>query len=440
MRINRLVIFCIVVFITSTAWATPKIQHWQTSNGAKVYFVPAPELPMADVQVVFDGGAARDNGKSGLAVLTNALLAEGASDLDADQIAEQFDSLGARFSNSAHRDMAVVSLRSLSDKDMLDRALNLMNVILTQPTFPKDAFERERSRMLVSIESRKQDPGDLADEAFYQAIFGKHPYGTLPNGYKDTVEAITLENIQGFYKTYYVAKNAVVAIVGDLDRQRAEQVANAVVKDLPDGEHAPVLPDVPAIESPETIKIAHPSAQTHIMVGQPGMKRGDEEYFDLYVGNHILGGNGLVSRLSQEVRENRGLSYSTYSYFSPMRKKGPYVLGLQTKNESAEEALQVLQAELKKFVNEGPTPEELEAAKKNITGGFPLRIASNSKIVGYIAMIGFYGLPLDYLDQFNDKINAVTVDSIKQAFQKRVQPDKMITVLVGGGQTEATGQ
>jgi zinc protease len=162
------------------------------------------------------------------------------------------------------------------------------------------------------------------------------------------------------------------------------------------------------------------------------MARGDEDYFDLYVGNHILGGNGLVSRLSQEVRENRGLSYSTYSYFLPMRKQGPFILGLQTKNETAQEALKVLKDELRKFVNQGPTAEELEASKKNITGGFPLRISSNSKIAGYIAMIGFYGLPLDYLDQFNAKIEAVTLDSIKTAFQRRVNPDKMATVLVGG--------
>jgi zinc protease len=419
----------------SNAQATPNIQHWETANGAKVYFVAAPELPMVDVQMVFDGGAARDGDKSGLALMTNGLLSEGAADLNADQIAEQFDALGARFSNSSERDMAVVSLRSLSEADVLDPAITLLNKILTQPTFPDDAFARERKRLLLSIEQRKQSPGDLASEAFYKAVFGDHPYASLPEGQEPTVKALTVADLRAFYQQYYVAKNAVIAIVGNLDRQQAEQLANNVIAGLPAGQPAPELPAVEPLTEEKTIRIQHPSTQTHILMGAPGMKRGDEYYFDLYVGNHILGGNGLVSRLSQEIRENRGLSYSTYSYFLPMRKKGPFILGLQTKNETADEALKVLKAELQKFVDQGPTAEELEASKKNITGGFPLRISSNSKIVGYIAMIGFYGLPLDYLDQFNAKIEAVTVDSIKTAFQNRVHPDKMVTVLVGGGQS-----
>ena len=168
------------------------------------------------------------------------------------------------------------------------------------------------------------------------------------------------------------------------------------------------------------------------------MKRGDPDYFTLYVGNHILGGSGLVSRLSDEIREKRGLSYSTYSSLSPMRELGPYVFGLQTRNESAAEALSVLRAEVKKFVEKGPTEEELQAAIRNITGGFPLRIASNSSIVGYIGMIGFYGLPLDYLDTFSKNVSSVTVKDIKDAFKRRVNPDKMITVLVGKGKAKAT--
>jgi zinc protease len=439
MRINTIVSLSLTLGIAllasvgfSQAYATPNIQHWETANGARVYFVAAPELPMVDVQVVFDGGAARDGEQHGVALLTNGLLAEGAADLNADQIAEQFDAMGARFSNNSERDMAMVSLRSLSETEVLNPGINLLNKILTKPTFPADAFERERNRLLQAIEQRKQSAGDLANEAFYQAVFDNHPYASLPEGDTDSVKALSVDDLTSFYQTYYVAQNAVIAIVGDLDKSQAEQMANAIVAGLPTGQRAPELPVVDSLEAEKNIRIDHPSTQTHILVGTPGMARGDEDYFDLYVGNHILGGNGLVSRLSQEVRENRGLSYSTYSYFLPMRKQGPFILGLQTKNETAQEALKVLKDELRKFVNQGPTAEELEASKKNITGGFPLRISSNSKIAGYIAMIGFYGLPLDYLDQFNAKIEAVTLDSIKTAFQRRVNPDKMATVLVGG--------
>lgn len=440
MRINSTVIliagFIGSLFVTSNAYSTPNIQHWETANGAKVYFVAAPELPMVDVQLVFDGGAARDGDKSGLAVLTNGLLSEGAGDLNADQIAEQFDALGARFSNNAERDMALIGLRSLSDPQVLNPGVKLLNTILTKPTFPADAFERERNRMLLAIDQRQQSPGDLAQEAFYKAVFGDHPYSSLPDGQKDSVTALTVDDVKTFYQTYYVAKNAVIAIVGSLDKSQAEQLANAIVDGLPPGQHAPDLPDVNPLDSGKDIAIDHPSTQTHILVGAPGMTRGDPDYFNLYVGNHILGGNGLVSRLSEEIREKHGLSYSTYSYFVPMRKQGPFILGLQTKNESAQKALQMLKDELRKFIDQGPTAEEVEAAKKNLTGGFPLRISSNSKIVGYIAMIGFYGLPLDYLDKFNANIEAVTPASIKAAFQRRIDPAKMVTVLVGREQTD----
>jgi zinc protease len=161
------------------------------------------------------------------------------------------------------------------------------------------------------------------------------------------------------------------------------------------------------------------------------MRRGDPDYLPLYLGNHILGGSGLVSRISDEIREKRGLSYSANSYFSPMAVEGPYLLSLQTKNDSTEEALTVLHATLAQFIAEGPTEAELIAAKKNITGGFALNIDSNKDILGYIAMIGFYALPLDYLDTFIDQINAVSVAQIHDAFKRRIHPDKMVLITVG---------
>lgn len=411
--------------------ATPKIQHWTTSSGARVYFVAAPELPIFDLQVVFDAGAARDGDKGALALMTNGLLSEGAGKLNAQQISEQFDALGAQFSNSSHRDMAVLSLRSLSEAATLTPALELFVTILTKPTFPQKAFEREKKRLLLSIEQRKQSPGAIANEAFYKAIYGNHPYAVLPEGNADSAKKLTVTDLKKFYQQYYVSRNAVIAIVGDLDRAGAEKMVNTILEDLPEGKTAPEIDDVTAINHAQELFIKHPSSQTHILMGGPGMKRGDKDYFSLYIGNHILGGNGLVSRLSNEIREKRGLSYSAYSYFSPMRQNGPYILGLQTKNESVADALKVLKEELKKFTEQGPTAEEVTAAKMNITGGFPLSLSSNKKIIGYIAMIGFYGLPLDYLDKFNDTVSAVTAESIKEAFQRRVKPDNMVTVMVG---------
>ena len=430
MRTKLFVLFGLFI-ISPALWAGVNIQHWTTNNGARVYFVTAPELPIVDLQIIFDAGAARDKDKAGTALLTNALLSEGAGELNANQISERFDELGAQFGNEAQRDMANLTLRSLSDENILTPALETLAMVLSQPTFPADAFERERKRMLIGIEQRKQSPDALADEAFYKAVFKSHPYAVLPSGYENTVSSLTLDDLKAFYQRYYVASNAVIAIVGDLDRSKAEQIASAIVAQLPKGSPAEKLPDVATITQQEVIKLEHPSTQTHILLGQPGMKRDDPDYYTLYVGNHILGGSGLVARLSNEIREKRGLAYSTYSYFLPMRKNGPFQIGLQTRNDQAEEALKVVRETVKEFIEKGPTDEELNMSKKNITGGFPLRISSNKKILGYIGMIGFYGLPLDYLDTFNDKIQAVTVADIQDAFKRRVNPDTMVTVLVG---------
>jgi zinc protease len=228
-----------------------------------------------------------------------------------------------------------------------------------------------------------------------------------------------------------VGRNAVVAIVGDVDKAKAKSLAEKVVGKLPAGKAAPALPSVTALEEGSEEAIEHPSTQTHILLGQPGMRRGDPDYLPLYLGNHILGGSGLVSRISEEIREKRGLSYSAYSYFSPMAAEGPYLLSLQTRNESSEEALAVLRATLARFISEGPSNKELVAAKKNITGGFALNIDSNKDILSYISMIGFYGLPLDYLDTFIDKVNAVTVKQIRDAFTRRIHPDRMALITVG---------
>lgn len=413
------------------AQAMEPIQHWVTDTGARVYFVPAPELPMVDVRVVFDAGSARDAGHPGLARLTNALLDQGAGDLNADAIAERLESVGARLQTGSQRDMAWVALRSLSSEQHLQPAMEVYRKVIAAPAFSEQDFERERRRALVGLQQARQQPGEVASRAFYAGLYGEHPYATPSEGTLESVQALQREQLRAFHRRYYVARNAVIAIVGDLDRARAEQLAVAVSGGLPAGEPAPALPAVETLTAAQTQRIDHPSSQSHILMGQPGMRRGDEDYFALYVGNYVLGGGGLVSRISEEVREKRGLSYSAYSYFMPMARPGPFILGLQTRNEQADEALQVLRDTLTTFVAQGPTEDEMEAARKHITGGFPLRIDSNSEILEYIAMIGFYDLPLDYLQRFNDRVAAVTRDDVRDAFQRRVQPERMVTVIVG---------
>jgi zinc protease len=420
------------LFIAAPVFATPQIQHWQTTKGAKVYFVEAHELPMVDIQVNFDAGSARDAlDKKGLAAITNSLLDEGAAQMNADQISYEFERLGANYGASAGYDSASVSLRSLVEKNKLEKALNNLRKVMSEPDFPEQALERQRKRFLVGIQQKQQSPAAIARDAFYAAIYGEHPYAYPKEGTAESINLISRADIVAFHNRYYVARNAVIAIVGDVSKAQAKILAEELTRSLEKGEKASALPAVPVLAESKEIKTIHPSTQTHVLVGQPGMKRGDPDYFPLYVGNHILGGSGLVSLLFKEIREKRALSYSAYSYFSPMREYGPFLASLSTRADQAEEAVKVLRENIRNFSENGPSSSALEAARKNITGGFPLRIDSNSSILGYVAVIGFYGLPLDYLDSFNANIEAVTIKDIKDAFARRINPDKLITVMVG---------
>ena len=422
--------------ISAAVNATPDIQTWQTGNGAKVLFVPANEIPMLDVRIVFDAGSARYAGISGLAVLTNGLLAEGAAGKNAKQIAEAFESVGAQIENDAARDMGLVGVRSLTESRYLSTAIENLKQVLTQPDFPQDAFQRELNRMKVAVKARQQSPSALAGEAFNKAVFGDHPYAFPSSGTEESLEKITLDDIHQFYKQYYVASNATVVLVGNIERWQAEEIVKALVSSLPAGEKAPALPEVKALTEAKKIVIDYPSAQTHIYVGQPGMKRGDDDYFSLYVANHPFGGSGFSSRLVEVIREEHGLAYSVNSYFSPLREIGVFAMGMQTKTEQTEQALTLLNQELKKYVKAGPEKDELAASMSNITGSFPLKFDSNGKLLEYIAMIGFYDLPVDYLDHFIDNIKSVNVKKINDALTRRVHPDKMVTVIVGKQQNE----
>ncbi len=423
-------VFCLLMFCSAVN-ATPEIQTWQTENGAKVLFVPATEIPMLDVRITFDAGSARDAGKSGLAVLTNGLLAEGAAGKSAQQIAEDFESVGAQIENDALRDMALVGVRSLTESRYLTPALENLKLVLTQPDFPQTAFQRVLNQMILAVKARQQSPAALAGEAFNYAVYGEHPYASPISGTKESLQDITPEDVRNFYQQYYVASNATVAIVGNVDRGQAEKIAKELTASLPTGAKPAAIPPVKPLTEAKKIVIEYPSAQTHIYVGQPGTRRGDADYFTLYIANHPFGGSGFASRLVEVIREEHGLAYSVSSYFSPQRELGIFAMGMQTKSDQTEQALSLLNEELDKYVESGPTQEELTASLSNITGGFPLKMDGNGKLLEYITMIGFYDLPIDYLDHFIENVRAVDLKMINDALKRRLHPDKMVTVVVG---------
>jgi len=416
----------------------PKIESWQTPNGARVLFVAAPELPMADVRVVFDAGSARDGARPGLAALANELLTEGAGPWSADELAARVEAVGASLGSDSLRDMAYVSVRSLTEPKALDVAVETLAAVVAAPRFEAGDIERLRNARLVSLRQQEQSAGSVASKAFYRTLYGDHPYASDPDGTSESVTAITREALQEFHRRYYVARNAVVAIVGALDRAQAEALAQRVTAPLPAGERPGTVSE-PRAPAPGEHPVTFPSTQTHIYLGQLGMARDDPDYFPLLVGNHVLGSSGLVSLLGEEVRNKRGLSYSVYSGLLPMRQTGPFMAVAQTKNSQTAEALAVIRQTIADFVKDGPTAKQLDDAKRNLTGGFPLRIASNGKIVEQLAVIGFYDYPLDWLDTYVAKVDAVTVEQVRDAFRRRIDPNRAIVVVVGGDRAAPSG-
>ncbi len=423
---------CLFGLHAGPSGAAPEIQHWVTAQGLRVYFSPAHELPLLDLNVSFDAGSARDGELPGLARLTAGMLDEGAGGRDADAIAAAFDGVGATYGASVGRDMAQFTLRTLAAARFSGPAIETFIEVLTRPDFPDASLARLKRQTAVAIEQQKQRPGAVARKAFYRAVYGSHPYGHPVIGTEQGIARIARTDVVAFYRRYYGARNAILAIVGDLDRQEAEALAGRISKALGSGGRAPDLPPAPEATAPQVVRIPFPSTQAHVYIGQPGVARGDPQWPTLYLGNQVLGGGGFSSRLMKAVRVRRGLSYSVYSAFAPMRVEGPFFIGLQTRSDQAGQAVGVARSVLRAFMEQGPSIEELEAARSNVTGGWPLRFDSNAERLGYLAMIGFYGLPLDYLETFPKRIEQVTRDGIRRAFSGHLSADRMVTVIVGG--------
>jgi zinc protease len=434
---TKLFLFIALSCLATTANATPRIQHWQAASGAQVYFVEDHDLPMLDVAVDFAAGSGFDDAaKPGVAGLTQGLMNLGAEGLSEDDIARKLADIGAQLGGHFDTDRSGLSMRTLSSAAERDTALDILARVLQHPLFPETVLVREKARMIAALKEAATKPESIAAKAFGKAVFGMHPYGLSPE--VADVEKIQRADLDGFYRAHYGARAAVVALMGDITRAQAEAIAVQLTGNLPaGGAGTRIAPVTTAIQASEQ-RIEHPASQSHILIGAPGIARNDPDYFPLYVGNYILGGGGFVSRLMNEIREKRGMAYSVYSYFMPMQQPGAFQIGLQTKKEQADEALNLTRATLREFVDKGVTEKELKAAKDNIIGGFPLRIDSNKKILDYLSVIGFYNLPLTYLDDFTAKVDRVTTAQIHDAFKRRIHPDAMATVIVGAPEKVAS--
>ncbi len=413
--------------------AALNIQRWQTSQGARVVFVENHDLPILDISADFAAGTAYDRpGQYGVASLTRHLMGLGAGAWSERAIAERLADVGASLGGSIDGDRASFELRTLSSVAEREQAVATLAAILQRPHFPKPVIEREKARTIAGLKEARTQPEVIGAEAFQIAIYGDHPYSAASRVGEAGLAKLRQADFIDFHRRHYRAKALSIALMGDVSRAQAEAIAEQLADGLPAGEAPAAIARVTVNPVGKTQVLPHYATQSHLFMGLPGLKREDADYFPLLVGNYVLGGGGFDSRLMKEIRQQRGLAYSVYSYFSPMAELGPFQIGLQTKRESTDEAVRVARETLRRYVDEGPSDEELTQAKNNMIGGFPLRLDSNKKILGYLSVIGFYRLPSDWLDSYMAKIAAVTRDDIVQAFRQRVPLSAVQTVIVGG--------
>lgn len=434
--------FAGALFGMQSAQAALPIQHWVQPSGVAVYLVESPVVPMLDVRVDFDAGARRDPApQAGLATVTNGMMSKGVRAtghepaLDENALGEAWADLGAVFGGNAGSDRMSFALRSLTYPELLARAVALAARQLATPSFPVNVWERERERLSAAIREANTRPGTVAARAFAQAVFGAHPYGYEMT--EATLARITVADMQALHARLLQPCRAKVSIVGAVTRAQADalvqQLFAPLVAAAPAGncEALPPVDEVKPLAAAAERNIPFDSAQAHVLIGQPGFKSEDPDFFPLTVGNYILGGGGFVSRLMTEVREKRGLTYGIYSGFSAMQARGPFMINLQTRAELSEGALTLVQDILRDYLANGPTQKELDDAKRELAGSFPLSTASNADIVGQLGAMGFYDLPLTYLEDFMAQIQALSAEQVKTAMAKHLSPEAMLIVSAG---------
>ena len=437
-------VFTAAMGLVQSAHAVLPIQHWQQPGGARVYLVESHNIPMVDVQIDLDAGSRRDpTDKPGLASAAAGQLASGtralpgaqgpyAKAMNENQLGEAWADLGASFAASATGDRLSFSLRSLSDADLLDKAAQLAARQMAHPAYPQAIWLRDRDKLAAAIRESLTRPGTVAQNRFAEAVYSGHPYGWRST--PESLKRIGVADLQRWHAQALRPCRAVVSVVGDVSRAQADALVTRLLALWPQGrcESLPAVAEVPELKAAQDIRVPFDSAQAHVLIGQPGHKRNDPDFFALLLGNHILGGGGFTSRLTAQVREQRGLSYSVYSYFSPALHAGAFTVGLQTRPDQAAQAVEVARQVVKDFVAQGPTEAELQAAKDNLIGGFALRIDSNRKLLDNVANIAWNQLPLDYLDRWTENVAKVTVADVRRAFARVLQPGRMVTVVVGG--------
>ena len=429
----------LMVGVIVSAHAILPIEKLDSFKGAQAYLVQTKALPMVDIEISIDAGDRYDPAvKSGLATVAGRLMHYGARSakglLNEAQIADEIADLGANIGVSVSGERAIMRIRTLSRQDLRDRAVQLASAMLTAPTYDPKILAREKQRMTTALLEAETKPETVLDRRFRKSVYGNYPLANSPT--VQSIANISATDLQQFHKQFYRGDRMIVSIVGDVTKAEAAEIVQGLLQRVP--QSGPAIAKLPEFErspveplSQREVTIPFDSQQAHIALGMTAVTRSNPDYFPLLVGNYVLGGGGFVSRLMSEVREKRGLAYSVFSYFAPGKDAGIFQAGLQTKNDQAALALDVMSSTISQFIVNGPTQSELDAAKANLINGYPLRIDNNRKLLDNVSSIAWNNLPLDTMEVWTKQAEAVSLEQVKTAFQKHLAMDRMKIVVLG---------
>jgi insulinase family protein len=419
--------------LSTTAQAGVDIQRWTTGNGTEVLLVEQHDNPIVDMQVNFKGAGSVFNpeGKSEVAEFTAALLTDGTEKLDEEAFNAAANDIAAQIGSSSGQESSAAVLRSLSRPETLKQAAGLLNQSLTRPRFDPAVFDRRQKEAVTALQQQETTPDYNAGRALTKLAYPDHPYGSGANITTESIRKVNLDDIRAFHRSHYGKDNAIVAIVGDINRKQADRLVKNVLNGLP--ERSSAAKNVPPVQQQPAQRRDIPFAgeQAQVLLGMPLIKRHDPDYYALVAGNYILGGGGFDSRLMKVLRDRHGYTYGVHSTLEPATEAGMFTIGYSTQKKNTKDSLVQAQAVIKQFIEEGPTEEELAQAKANIIGSFPLRFDSNAKLVKYLSIIGHHNLPNDYLEAYPKAIGKLTVEQVKDAWQRRVKPEDLHIVVVG---------
>jgi zinc protease len=407
-----------------------KIQKVKSPGGLEAWLVEEHAVPLMALRFSFDGGNAQDPaGKDGLANFLTGMMDEGAGDLTAIQFQERMEEIAMRMGFEDGRDALYGSLETLTQ--YREKAVALLKLALTQPRFDRDAADRVRQQLLARLAFEARDPDRVAGRIWSEVAFPGHPYGRPANGKPETLAAITRDDLEGYRKRVFAKSTLKIVAVGDIDAKTLGTLIDDVFGGLPD------KADLVPVSATQPVKggvfkvVEMDVPQSVVVFGHGGIARKDPDFMPAFVVNHILGGGSFASRLMEEVREKRGLAYGVYSYLQPYSSAAVFAGSVATKNEAVDQSLDVIKSELKRMADLGPSPTELDNAKKFLTGSYALRFDTNAKIADQLLAIQRDNLGIDYVDKRNAQVEAVTVEDAKRVAKRLLTSEDLIVTIVG---------